>query len=384
MIIATTGGKHSGITPKRAKNTTPMAEKRIIDHYLTREIVQPLLAIFTALVVIFITYSLSRFLVDADAGLLRPAEVAWLTFFKTVIALDVLLPLSLFLGVMTGLGRLYTDSEIYAMRASGISEASILRPLLRLALVLAVVVAVLSAWARPWAYAQAYALKAAAEASAETGRIREARFYDFGGKEQTVFIEHIDANGRDLEGVFVRTRKGDDLQVITASKGEFDYFFKPSLHRLKLTDARILKKVQDGPDLSGQFGSFAIYLPAENPEPPGYKAKSTPTSNLRKSADPVAQAEFQWRMSTPVSALLLALAAIPLSRSRPRQGRYAKMLLALGIYAVYFNLLDVSRSWVEQGNSAYIWWVPGLLALLVAGLYGPAFLLRRKDRRAQD
>ena len=73
-----------------------------------------------------------RILVDADAGLLRPAEVAWLTFFKTVIALDVLLPLSLFLGIMTGLGRLYTDSEIYAMRASGISEVSLLRPLMRL------------------------------------------------------------------------------------------------------------------------------------------------------------------------------------------------------------------------------------------------------------
>jgi len=381
MIIASTGANHTEITPEPAKITNRMAEKKIIDHYLIREIIQPLLAIFIALVVIFITYSLSRFLVDADAGLLRPAEVAWLTFFKTVISLDVLLPLSLFLGVMTGLGRLYTDSEIYAMRASGISEARVLRPLMRLALVLAVVVAVLSAWARPWAYAQAYALKATAEASAETGRIREARFYDFGGKEQTVFIEHIDANGRDLDGVFVRTRKGDDLQVITASKGEFDYFFKPSMHRLKLTDARIFKKVQDGPDLSGQFGSFAIYLPAESPKPPGYKAKSTSTNHLRRSSDPVAQAEFQWRLSTPVSALLLALAAIPLSRSRPRQGRYAKMLLALGIYAIYFNLLDVSRSWVEQGNSANIWWVPGLLCLLVAGLYGPAILPRRSDEQ---
>ena len=50
------------------------------------------------------------------------------------------------------------------------------------------------------------------------------------------------------------------------------------------------------------------------------------------------------------------------------QGRYAKMLLALGIYAIYFNLLDVSRSWVEQGVSDYIWWVPGMLGLLVAGL----------------
>ena len=344
----------------------------------------PLIAICTALVVIFITFSLSRFLVDADAGLLLPAEVAKLTLFKSIISLDVLLPLSLFLATMTGLGRLYTDSEIYAMRAGGISEARLLRPLMRLALVLAIVVALLSTWARPWAYAQSYTLRANAEASAETGRIREGRFYEYGESNRTVFIEHIAENGSDLSGIFVQTRKGDDLQVITATKGVFEYFSKPMFHRLQLSDARVVKKVEEGSDLSGEFGSFTLWLPAVAPKPPGYKVKSASTNELRRSSDPADRAEFQWRLSTPVSALLLALAAIPLSRSRPRQGRYAKMLLALVIYAVYFNLLDVSRSWVEQGNSEYIWWVPALLALVVAGLYMPATLKLRKDRRAQD
>ena len=85
-----------------------------------------------------------------------------------------------------------------------------------------------------------------------------------------------------------------------------------------------------------------------------------------------------------ISTLLLTLAAIPLSRSRPRQGRYAKMLFALGIYAVYFNLLDVARSWVEQGSSRSIWWVPALLAVVVTGMYAPVVAQKWKDRRAQD
>ena len=344
----------------------------------------PLMAICTALVVIFVTYSLSRLLVDADAGLLQPGEVARLTLLKSIISLDVLLPLSLFLAIMTGLGRLYTDSEIYAMRASGISEARLLRPLMRLALVMAVVATLLSVWARPWAYAQSYAIKSQAEASAETGRIREARFYTFGESNRTVFIEHIAENGIDLDGIFVRTRKGDDLQVITATRGVFEYLSRPMFHRLQLTDARVFRKVQEGSDLSAQFGTFTLWLPVETPKPPGYKVKSAATNELIQSSDPADRAEFQWRLSTPVSALLLALAAIPLSRSRPRQGRYAKMLLALGIYAIYFNMLDVSRSWVEQGSSTYIWWVPGLLSLVVAGLYMPAILRKQKDKRAQD
>ena len=333
----------------------------IIDRYLIREIVLPLVAICVSLVVIFITYSLSRFLVDANAGLLQPFEVAQLTALKSLISLDVLLPLSLFLAVMTGLGRLYSDSEIYALRAGGMSEARLLRPLLHLAIIIAIVVALFSGLVRPWAYAQSYLIKAAAEAAAETSRIRPARFYNFGESERTIFIDQIAENGSDLEGVFIHSRKGDDLQVITAPRGVFDYLAKPDFHRLQLSDAQIFDKVRDGTDLSAQIGSFTFWLPAKEPQDPGYKVKSAPTSELNLSSEPEGRAELQWRISTPISTLLLALAAIPLSRSRPRQGRFAKIMVALGIYAIYFNLLDVARSWVEQGSLSFIWWVPGLL-----------------------
>jgi lipopolysaccharide export system permease protein len=146
----------------------------------------------------------------------------------------------------------------------------------------------------------------------------------------------------------------------------------------------VFNRFSDDSDLSAELGSLTIWLPAKSPEPLGYRVKAIATTKLVGAMEPVARAEFQWRMSTPVSALLLTLAAIPLSRSRPRQGRYAKMLLALAIYAIYFNLLDVARSWVEQGSSAYIWWVPGLLSMVVAAMYLPVMFRKRKDRRAQD
>ena len=147
-------------------------------------------------------------------------------------------------------------------------------------------------------------------------------------------------------------------------------------HSLKLFDAQVFKKVRGGTDFSAQFGSFTLWLPVQEPLAPGYKVKSASTGALKGSPEFEDRAEYQWRLSTPVSALLLTLAAIPLSRSRPRQGRYAKMMLAVGIYAIYFILMDVSRSWVEQGSLDFIWWVPGLLGLIVAVLYFP--VIRRK------
>ena len=90
----------------------------IIDRYLRHEISVPFLAVIAVLIAIFLTFSLTRFLIDANAGLLHAAEVIQLTFLKALISLEILLPLSLYLAVMIGLGRLYSDSEIYAMRAS--------------------------------------------------------------------------------------------------------------------------------------------------------------------------------------------------------------------------------------------------------------------------
>ncbi len=355
----------------------------IIDHYLRREISVPFLAVSTVLVSIFITFSLTRFLMDANASLLHPAELLQLTVLKSLISLEMLLPLSLYLAILIGLGRLHSDSEIYAMRASGISEMRVLKPIIGVAILLAILIGLFSIFVRPWAYGMAYEIKARAEAATEVDRMRAARFYTFKDSGRTIFVKAVSGNGRQLEKVFIRSRKNGDLQVITAATGELKYNARPDFHQLILQDASVYKRVGDGPDVFAELGSFALWIPAGEPRPVGYKTKSSDIFKLRLSDDNTDKAEFQWRMSTPLSALLLALLAIPLSRSRPRQGQYARMLGALIVYAVYYNLLDVSKTWVEQGTSQSIWWAPGLLALLVLILYLPWKKLARHGVRLQ-
>jgi len=343
----------------------------IIDHYLRREISVPFLGVSVVLISIFVTFSLTRFLMDADAGLLHATQIFQLTVLKSLISMEVLLPLSLYIGVLAGLGRLHSDSEIYAMRASGISETRALRPIIGMAILLAILIALFSLFVRPWAYGKSFEIKARAEAATEIDRVRAARFYSFEDSGRTVFIKNVTNGGRQLEQVFIRSAKNGDLQVITASVGELFFFARPGYHQLVLQDASVYQRVADGPDVFAELGSLAMWIPAGEPEPVGYKTKSSNIFELWHSAGPADKAELQWRISTPFSALLLALLAIPLSRSRPREGSYARILVALIIYAVYFNLIDVSRTWVEQGNARYIWWAPGLLAAFVLALYVP-------------
>lgn len=350
----------------------------IIDRYLRREISMPFLTVSIVLVSIFLTYSLTRLLIDANAGLLAPLEVLQLTLIKALISLEVLLPLSMYLAVLIGLGRLHSDSEIYAMRSSGISEMRALRPIIGVAALLAIFIGLFSLFVRPWAYGNAYEIRARAEASTEVERIREARFYNFEDAERTVFIKSVAENNNHLSEVFIRTRKNNDLQIVTSASGQLTYDARPGYDQLVLNQASVYKRVDEGPDVFAQFDTFSLWLPAGEPDPVGYKTKSSSTFDLKSSTGGEDRAELQWRLSTPLSALLLTLLAIPMSRSRPRQGRYARMLLALVIYAIYFNLLDVGKTWVELGKFSGIWWAPACLAMLVFALYVPWGNLRRR------
>ncbi|HMB58757.1 MAG TPA: LptF/LptG family permease, partial [Xanthomonadales bacterium] len=142
----------------------------IIDRYMVREVGLPFLVVASVLVIIFSTYSLTRYLVDANAGLLMAGEVVRLTALRSLVSLEVLLPLSFYFAIIIGMGRLYSDSEIYAMRSSGISEHRMMRPVMLLALVLAVLTGVLSVLVRPWAYDRSYEIQAEAKASSEVDR----------------------------------------------------------------------------------------------------------------------------------------------------------------------------------------------------------------------
>ena len=65
------------------------------------------------------------------------------------------------------------------------------------------------------------------------------------------------------------------------------------------------------------------------------------------------RAELLWRLGVPISAIVLALLAIPLSFVNPRAGRSANMLLALFAYLLYNNLLTISQAWVSSGRISF-------------------------------
>ncbi len=356
----------------------------IVDRYLLREVSVPFIGVSGALLAIFLAYSVTTLLAKASAGLLNPGEVAYLTMLKSVVALEVLLPIGMYLGIILGLGRLYSDSEVYALQSVGIGEGRFLRPIIMFAVTIGLLSGFMSLVARPWAYGQVYELGARAAAAAEFDRIKAGQFYADDKTGRTVFIQNMSDDRRLMQGIFIRSRDNSGLQVVSSATGYFEPLAISGQHKLVLEDAYVYKQVDDGPNILGRFKLLSIFLRVSDPELVGYKVKAQSSLALRDEQDPKGKAEFQWRLSSSLSTLLLALVAVPLSRSLPRQGRYAKIMIALAVYASYLNLLLMSKTWVEQESINSIWWAPGLLTLVLVVLYAPWEMLIRRYKSGRQ
>ena len=351
----------------------------MLSRYLVWEVLKPTLVVLAILVILFGGYSWVTFLASAANALLPFSLVLTLIGLKIAIALEVLLPVSLYLGIILGFGRLYTDSEMKAMMACGISPYRIIGIILAPTVVAAIVVAVFSLFLRPWAYTQSYQLKAEAESGFRISNLDPGHFYERRDGSLVFYAEASDSQRHRLKGVFVQSESesGDTLRVISAKEAEEQFDPQRGIVLPLLFDGYEYKLSRDGDikHISG-FSRLAIYPQEVATE---YKRKAEATKVLAQSNKSKDIAELQWRFSTFFSTILLGLLAVPLSRAAPRHGKYAKIFTAVIVFAVYHFVGLLMKTLVEQENIPVfpgLWNIVGMLGVLVVYLLSPSRFMK--------
>ncbi|MHB1241005.1 MAG: LPS export ABC transporter permease LptF [Gammaproteobacteria bacterium] len=340
----------------------------IVTRYLTREIVKPLVMLSLALVVIFAGYSSAVFLTQAANGVLPTSVVVELIALKTIIALGVLLPIALYLGVVIALGRMYTDSEMTALHALGVGQTDVLRAVVGLALALSMLVGILTVYVRPWCYQQSYQVKARARVEFNLSNIEPGNFSENSAGTRVIFA--ASGAGSELQRVFMqREQPHGGTQVLYAMQARQERDPDYAAPLLRMRNVHIYDLARDGgQDFIASVAALSYHMNEPSIEPIGFWHSSASMGQLAASHAPPDISEYQWRLTAPVSALLLAILGIPLSRTRPRQGRYANMLTAVLVYAAYYSLDIMIRSWVSQGvlsSVPGVWLAPIALAVIV-------------------
>jgi len=348
--------------------------KRILDRYIFREIAVTWLGVTMVLLMILLTNQFARILGDVAKGKLPKNAAFDVIGLSAAQYLTILVPIGLFLAVMLALGRLYRDSEMPAMMACRVGPSGIYRPLMWLLVPLALGVAWLSIVGTPTALIKISQIAAEAKREADLASIEPGRFTVIGPDRAVVYGERISPDGV-MENVFLeRQVSGNVVEVVVAKRGEQVESEDPDTRLLVLHEGRRYEGVPGTPSFRVvEFVEHGIpyqlpSLRASNPRP-----RAMTFGRLRTSSDPEHIAELQWRLSVPIATVLLALLAVPLARSRPREGRYGRIAIGMLVFIIYLNLLSAAKAWTEEGTISPLlglWWVHGCVALFTIILLG--------------
>ncbi len=322
---------------------------RTLDRYLAREVGLNWLAVAVVLMLILVSGGLAQLLARAAEGDLPTDLVGRLLLVDSLRFFYWILPLAAFLGVILALGRLYRDSEMAVMIASGVSPVGLLRAVMGVALPVAALSALLAFWLVPAVEAERAALEADAEARAELAVITPGRFLSGRDGRAVLYVESVGPEG--LANVFIYTRTGDgEPAVEVARQGRLVTDPESGQRMIELLDGH---RYQGLPGETRfriwDFDAHTVGIPGSEPPPPEIEARAMTTTELLGTGGDAVEAELHWRIAQPLSVLLLALLAVPLSHTEPRGGRAGRMTAALLIYLTYSNLLAAGRAWVEDG-----------------------------------
>ncbi|GAB5379279.1 MAG: LPS export ABC transporter permease LptF [Aliiglaciecola sp.] len=342
----------------------------LIFRYLLKETVKSQLAVFMVIMAIFLTRNFVRVLADASDGEIPASLVLGFLALSTPYLASLILPLSLFLGIMLAHGRLYVDSEMTVMRACGISEWYITRIMLALSAFMAVITAVLTLWLAPLSVESEYQLQEKAGSESGLTALLPGRFQETANRRAVIFVHDIDSDNASLNKVFLAQHDKQDeegVHIVYSQSGT-----------VRLADDGSQQLVlEQGLQYEGErgevdyqvieFDEYQIQISEQAAEQKRRKMTAIPSNELLKDNSIEAIAELQWRIAIPLSLPFLVLIAVPLSAVDPRQGRFGKMFPALLLYLGYFMLLMAGRKVLEDGKippQLGLWWVHAVIFLI--------------------
>jgi len=347
-----------------------------LDRYLLREVTVTSAAVTAVLLVILLSNQFARVLGQTAQAGLPGGIVLSLIGLTTLRFLTVLVPIGLFLGIVLALGRLYHESEMTAMSACGVGPLGVYRAIVPLLVLAGVLVAVLSLRVVPDAGSRAQEIRIEALRAAQFGALEPGRFRTFSSGDAVFYAENVGDSG-ELEHVFVQRRNGERVEIAVAERA-VQHGAGKAEQMFVLFNGRRYEGIPGHTEW--RMVEFAEHgIPVRMPEftPKGERHELKPTRALLGSAAGPDRAELAWRVAAPVMAAVLMVLAVPIARLRPRQGRFARVGVAVLAYFLYSNLVAVVRVWIEKDSPAGAWglWWVHLLPLALA-----AWLLWRGER----
>lgn len=345
---------------------------------LTREMGLTTGAVLTVLIAIALVVLFIRLLGDVARGELANEAVFVFLGFTLLYFLPVLMTIALFAGVLLPLSRMWRDSEMVIWFNAGLSLTQWIRPVLTFAAPFSLVILALTLAINPWVQTKRSEYSQELKTRSESALIAPGLFAESSAGERVYYVEALNPLTGIVRNVFMQSRIDGQLGLVVAREGNHTelpdgtrYLVFKNGRRYEGTPGQLDYRVV-------QFERYWMRIDSTPSKDREIHIRQMPMTALVEDASPRARAELLWRVGVPVSALILAVMAIPLSFVNTRARRSYGLVIALLLYFVYNNMLSLSQAWVAQDKLNP--WV-GMLSshLLMLSAVAVLFYLRSRQ-----
>jgi lipopolysaccharide export system permease protein len=342
----------------------------IFQRALRRELASSAGATFTVLFTIILTWTLIIILGKAAGGKVASSDVIALIAFAALNYLPTILILTSFISVLMVVTRTYRDSEMVVWFASGLSLTRFIKPVLLFGAPIVLLTAGLSFYATPWAKQKSSEYVDRFTKREDLQKVSPGQFKESASSNRIFFVEAVSGETAVVQNVFVNTVDQRGTAVIVAKEGVITQAASGDRFLVLKNGRRYQGQSGQADFQTMEFERYSMRVAQQAQDLTGtQEANALPTDVLLKTPTNAARAEILWRISLPVTCLILLLLAIPLGFVNPRAGSSTNLIIALLIFFAYNNTIKVFEASVKQGKFTFgmAWW-PLHLAAVVAVL----------------
>jgi len=342
------------------------------DRYLLKEIASPFalgLLVYTSSLLINMIFILSRTLIEKEASTLTIIKIL---LYLMPDFLSFTVPMATLMGVLAGLSRMSTDSEIVAFRTMGVNNARILRPVLAFAIA-------------NWLISSWFIMYLAPEASFKLSRlmteinlkrtVSNIRPGDFTNEFPfyTLYFQDVDSRTDEWKNVFLFSRKfGDSDCIILAQRGKFIQGKTKKEGFISLSEAQVHKFKTKDPQETYEL-TYYKYLKEAIPDILNIKhtrrSRQLTFPNLvekmRQEPEKIdLKIEYHRKFSQPLACIALGILALSLGISTRKGGKISGFTISLGIIFVYYTVTVMAENLARKSIIPAFWGMWGALIIL--------------------
>jgi len=352
---------------------------RILRNYLLKEFVGPFCLTLGVLSFVMIVVGnlkkIADLVINKGVGIL---SVFKLFLLMTPYMVTYALPISLLVAVLMSLGRLSSDNEIIAIRASGINLFKLILPLITVGLILSLGLVLFNDRAASYAHFEYRKTLMAIGVKNPTAAFEEGIFIN-SFQKYVLFIYKVDQKTNRLLNVRIYEPQGDDkpTRTIVAKSGEFITVPEQNTVKLKLVDG-----TSDEPDPNNptnfyklNFKTYFMNLNLADAQKSGRlekKYKEMTIAELNKEVRKLKKEninpapliiEIHEKLTLAFSCLIFILVGAPLGIITRRREKSINIGISILIIVVYYPLLIGCESLGMEAiiNPTIAMWIPNII-----------------------